>query len=264
MSNKEAYQKKLEANREAMAQAAAKAQEQNTPLEVDAKAGDPVAPVQVPPKEDAGEIERLRAENEALKLAQQSGGNAAVLGEEVDALPNERLARYREALGDDIADLLAEDLVAVRREANAKTRELESKLAQSERYKDYVGMVDKNVLDAYHSAEFQEFAKSKKLGRKLTLADELYEINTTNDVDGAAYLTEQVNAWQATQKVTRKAYGGASTPVQRFASAPFGVSQAEITKLKNNVMRYRPGTPGFVEAKEAYDKARIQFLEGLT
>lgn len=264
MSNKEAYMEKLKAQREALAQAAQVAQEQNTPPQAKAEAGAPVAPGAVPPKEDAGEIERLRAENESLKQAQQSGGNAAVEGEEVDALPSERLERYREAFGDDIADLLAEDLVAVRREANAKTKELESKLAQSERYKDYVGVVEKNVLDAYHSAEFQDFAKSQKLGRKLTLADELNEINTTNDVEGAAYLTEQVTAWQATQKVTRKASGGASTPVQRFASAPVGVSQAELTKLKDNVMRQRPGTPGFVQAKDAYDKARTQLLEGLT
>lgn len=263
MSNKEAYMKKLEANREAQAQAAQVAQEQNTSLQADAKAGAPVAPAQVPPKEDASEIERLRAEIESLKQAQQTGGNAAVDGEEVDALPDERLEKYREALGDDIADLLAEDLVAVRREAKAKTKELETKLAQSERYKDYVGVVEKNVLDAYHSPEFQEFAKSQKLGRKLTLADELNEINTTNDVEGAAYLTQQVTAWQATQKATRKASGSASTPVQRFASAPVGVSHAELTKLKDNVMRQRPGTPGFVQAKEAYDKARTQLLEGL-
>jgi hypothetical protein len=264
MSNKEAYMEKLKAQREALAQAAEQAKEQNTLPQAKAEAGAPVAPGQVPPTEDAGEIERLRAENEALKQAQQSGGNAAVDGDDVDALPSERLAKYREALGDDVADLLAEDLVAVRRDAKAKTKELETKLAQSERYKDYVGTVEKNVLDTYHSTEFQEFAKSQKLGRKLTLADELNEINTTNDVEGAAYLTEQVKAWQATQKATRKASGTASSPVQRFASAPVGVSQAELTKLKDNVMRQRPGTPGFVQAKEAYDKARTQLLEGLT
>lgn len=264
MSNKEAYMEKLKAQREALAQAAQVAQEQNTLPQVESKASAPVTPEQVPPKEDASEIERLRAEIESLKQAQQSGGNAAVEGDEVDALPNERLERYREALGDDIADLLAEDLVAVRREANAKRKELESKLAQSERYKDYVGVVEKNVLDAYHSSEFQDFAKSQKLGRKLTLADELNEINTTNDVEGAAYLTEQVTAWQAAQKATRKASSSASTPVQRFASSPVGVSQAELTKLKDNVMRQRPGTPGFVQAKDAYDKARTQLQEGLT
>jgi hypothetical protein len=264
MSNKDAYMEKLKAQREAQAQAAALAQEQQiAPPQVKAEAGVQVAPAQVPPNEDSGEIERLKAEIEALKQAQQTGGDAALEDVEDDSIPDERLEKYRDALGDDVAELLAQDLVAVRREAKAKTKELETKLAQSNRYKDYVGSVPKDVLDAYHSEEFQEFAKSQKLGRKLTLADELNEINTTNDVEGAAYLTEQVKAWQATQKATRKASSTASSPVQRFASAPVGVSQAELTKLKDNVMRQRPGTPGFVAAKEAYDKARTQLIEGL-
>lgn len=264
MSNKEAYLKKLQAKRDELANAAAQSSDQQIPRpQVNAEGGAQVAPEQVPPVADVGEIERLRAENEALKLAQQSGGNAAVSEEELNAIPNERLERYREALGDDIADLLAEDLVAVRRDAQAKTKELETKLAQSGRYKEYVGSVEKDVLDTYHSPEFQEFAKSQKLGRKLTLADELNEINTTNDVEGAKYLADQVNAWKATQRATRKASGSASMPVQRFSSTSVGVSSSELNKLKEDVRRHRPGTPGFVEAKAAYDKARTQFHEGL-
>jgi hypothetical protein len=264
MSNKEAYLEKLKAQREAQAQAAALAQEQISQPQVDAKAGAPVTPEQVPPKEDSGEIERLKAEIEALKQAQQTDGNAAVEDDEIEALPADRLEKYREALGDDVADLLAEDLATVRRDAKAKAKELESKLKQSERFNDYVGKVDKDVLEAYHSTEFQEFAKAQKLGRKLTLADELNEINTTNDVEGAAYLTSQVQAWQATQKATRKASGSASMPIQRFASAPVGVSPDQLNKLKEAVQRQRPGTPAFVAAKEAYDKARTQLLEGLS
>jgi hypothetical protein len=261
MSNKDAYMAKLKAKRDELAAAA---QEQEIPQpQVDAKAGAPVAPEQVPPKEDADEIERLRAEVEALKQAKQTDGNAAVEDEQIEALPAERLEKYRDAFGDDVAELLAEDLAPIRRDSKIKARELETKLKQSERFNEYVGKVEKTVLETFHSPEFQEFAKAQKLGRKLTLADELNEINTTNDVEGTAYLTEQVNAWLATQKATRRASSSSSAPVQRFASAPVGVSQAELTKLKDNVMRQRPGSPGFVEAKAAYDKARTQIIEGL-
>lgn len=261
MSNKEAYLKKLEANREALASVVAT--QQIPQPQVEAKAGAPVAPEQVPPKEDSGEIERLKAEIEALKQAQQTGGNAAVEDDEIEALPSDRLEKYRDAFGDEVADLLAEDLATVRRDAKAKARELESKLKQSERFNEYVGKVEKDVLEAFHSPEFQDFAKSQKLGRKLTLADELNDINTTNDVEGAAYLTNQVNAWQATQKATRRASSSASAPIQRFATGQVGVSQSELNTLKENVRRQRPGSPGFVAAKEAYDKARTQIIEGL-
>lgn len=263
MSNKETYLEKLKANREALALSTQ--QQQNSSPQVDTKAGDPVAPGQVPPKEDADEIERLRAENEALKLARQTGGNAAVIDDDqIEALPAERLDKYRDAFGDDIADLLAEDLATIRRDSKIKARELETKLKQSERFNEYVGKVEKSVLETFHSPEFQEFAKAQKLGRKLTLADELNDINTTNDVEGAKYLTEQVEAWQATQKVTRRASSTTSAPIQRFASAPVGVSHAELNVLKENVRRHRPGTPGFVEAKAAFDKARTQIIEGLS
>lgn len=261
MSNKETYLAKLKANREAMAQQAE--ENQITQPQVIAKAGAPVAPEQVPPKEDASEIERLQAEIESLKQAKQTGGDAAVEDDEIEALPAERLEKYRDALGDDVADMLAEDLATIRRDGKAKARELESKLKQSERFNEFVGKVEKDVLNTFHSPEFQEFAKSQKLGRKLTLADELNDINTTNDVEGTAYLTDQVNSWLATQSVTRRASSSASSPVQRFATAPVGVSQAELTKLKDKVMRLRPGAPGFVEARAAYDKARTQLIEGL-
>jgi len=265
MSNKDEYMKKLEAQREAQAKAAERAQEQEiTQPQEKSEAGAGVAPQQVPPKADDGEIERLKAEIEALKQAQQSGGNAAATEAEDDGIPDERLEKYREALGDDVAELLAQDLVSVRREAKAKTKDLETRLQQSERYKDYVGKLDKEVLDAFHSPEFQEFAKAQKLGRKLTLADELNEINTSNDIEGAAYLSDQVKAWKATQRVTRKASASASSPVERFASQPDGVTAEQLNVLKENVRRQRPGTPAFVAAKDAYDKARTKIIEGLT
>ena len=260
MSTKDDYLKRLEAEQQAAIRIENEQRELSQP-QVESKAGAPVAPEQVPPKEDASEIERLRAEIEALKQAQQSGGNAAVEEDQVEALPEDRLNRYRDALGDDVAEMFAEDLLATRREAKAKTKELESKLKQSERYKDYVGKVEKDVLDTYHSAEFQAFAKSQKLGRKLTLADELEEINTTNDVDGAAYLSEQVKAWQATQKATRKASGSASEPVQRYSQTTQVVTEQTLEKILSEVRRTKSGTPQHDAALKKYDAALAQMKE---
>lgn len=264
--NKTAHIERL---KKQQAEAAAKhqelaAQEQITQTETEVDAGAGVAPPQVQPTEvDTGEIERLKAEIEALKQAQQSGGNAAVPDVDDEALPDERLEKYREALGDDVAALLAEDLVATRRAANAKIKETESKLQRAERYNGYMSKVDAPTLKAFNSPEFQQFAKNQKLGRKLTLADELNEINTNNDIEGAEYLASQVRAWQETQKVTRKASSQASAPVSRFSAPSNVVTQSELSKLSENVRRQRPGTPAFVEAKKAYDEAKLQFTEGL-
>lgn len=264
--NKQAHLARLKAQQEA---AAAKhnelaAQQEIPQTEALPEAGAGVAPQQVQPTSvDVGEIERLKAEIEALKQAQQSGGNAAVDDEFDEALPDERLEKYREALGDDVAALLAEDLVATRRAANAKIKETESKLKRAERYNGYMSKVDADTLKAFNSAEFQQFAANQKLGRKLTLADELNEINSNNDIDGADYLTQQVKAWQETQKVTRKASSQSSSPVSRFQAPGNAVSQSDLLKLSENVRRQRPGSPAFIEAKKAYDEAKLQFTEGL-
>jgi hypothetical protein len=252
--SKEQYLKTLEKEiqeaQKAALQTETEQQEISQP-QVDSEAGAGVAPQQVPPTEDTGEIERLKAEIESLKKAKQSGGDAAIEDDEVDALPNERLEKYREAFGDEVADLLAEDLVA----SKAKTKELESKLKQSERYKEYVGLIPKDAMDTFHSAEFQSFAKSKKLGRTLTLAEELDQINTTNDVDGAAYLVAEVQAWKETQKVTRKASGSASQPVQRFETKTQVVTEATLDKLLNKMLRFKRGTPEFDAASKEFDAA---------
>jgi hypothetical protein len=166
-----------------------------------------------------------------------------------------------------LIDALGEDLVGVfekvqrRGLSNLQSKATErvslleqetNDLKASQARADFIRAVPKGVMDTFNSKEFQEFAKSERIGRK-TLHAELDSLVSDNDVNNIDFLIERVKGFQAGKQVIRKAQlpNGSSPAVGGTQTAAFDLAEAK--KLQRDIDRYPPSDSRHQKALDQFD-----------